>query len=65
MMNANNANDNFKRVYSLRVRIALREKGFEPLFEEENVYKPGFKCWLYLNTPEFNQVFSEIMEGGQ
>ena len=63
-MNTNDSNELFFKVYSLRVRIALRDKGFEPIFEEDNVYKPGLRCWAYLKTPEFDQTFSEIMKGG-
>ena len=64
MLNTNDSNELFFKVYSLRVRIALRDKGFEPIFEENTVYKPGLKCWAYQNTPEFEQAFSEIMRGG-
>lgn len=34
----------FKTIYSLRVRQLLREKGFEPLAEMDNYFKPEFKC---------------------
>lgn len=61
-MNTNETD--FFKVYSLRVRIALRKRGFEPLYEEDNVYKPGLKCWVYLNTSEFYEAFSEILGGG-
>lgn len=55
----------YKIIYSLRIRCLLQEKGFEPLVEMENIYKPHFKCWQYLNTPEFEKTLSEIMEGGR
>ena len=62
-MNANETNANsFFRVYSLRIRIALRDRGFEPLYEEDNIYKPGLKCWVYQNTSEFYKTFSEVMD---
>ena len=62
-MNANETNaNNFFRVYSLRIRIALRDRGFEPLYEEDNIYKPGLKCWVYQNTSEFYKTFSEVMD---
>jgi len=60
--NTNNTNKKYQIVYSLRVRIALRERGFEPIVEEDNYRKPGFKCWHYLNTPEFSRALTEIME---
>ena len=63
-MNANRQENDFLKVYSLRVRIALREKGFEPLFEEDNIYKHGLKCWTYQKTPDFIKTFDEIMRRG-
>jgi len=63
-MNAKNAKSKFKVIYSLKIRVALREKGFEPVFEMDNIYEPGFKCWQYLNTPEFSKTLDEIMEKG-
>ena len=60
-MNANETNaNNFFRVYSLRIRIALRDRGFEPLYEEDNIYKPGLKCWVYQNTSEFTKLFLKL-----
>ena len=53
-----------KTVFSLRVRLALRERGFEPLFEADNLSKPGYKCQKYEVTDEFMTAFSEIMKGG-
>jgi hypothetical protein len=66
-MNTNNTKQmpKYKIIYSLRVRQQLREKGFEPLLEIDNEYKPGFKCWRYLNTEEFAETLSEILRGGR
>ena len=55
----------YQIVYSLRIRLALRERGFEPLIEMDNIHKPHFKCWQYLNTPDFAEALSEIMKGGR
>ena len=57
--------DKYKTVYSLRVRIELQLMGFEPIMEMINPFKPRLKCWRYLDTPEFEKAFSEIMTGGQ
>ena len=54
----------FKTIYSLRVRQLLREKGFEPLAEMDNYFKPEFKCQQYANTEEFRLALSEILKGG-
>lgn len=53
-----------KTVYSLRIRCELRKRGFEPLVEIDNVYKPGFKCQIFEESEEFEEAFSEIMKGG-
>ena len=47
MNKSNNANtnakmSNFKRVYTLRIKQELRNLGFEPVLEADNVNKPGF-----------------------
>lgn len=54
---------NYKTIFSLRVMIALKECGVTPLFETDNRNKPGFKCWIYEDTPEFNASLSKIMGG--
>lgn len=65
-MNANKQNEsNIKMVYSLRVRIALRKEGFEPVWESDNPYKMGLRCWAYEETPAFAAAFSKILSGGR
>lgn len=53
----------YKTIFSLRVKMALRENGIEPILETDNRDKPGFKCWVYVVTPEFNATMSKIMGG--
>lgn len=53
----------YKTIYSLRVRMALRDKGIEPLAENESPYDSRFKCWLYSCTPEFWIAFNEVTGG--
>lgn len=55
----------YETIYSLRIRTALREKGFEPVAEMKNPYKEWLKCWRYVVTPEFEKTLYEIMTGGQ
>ncbi len=43
--------------------IALKEFGIMPLFETDNKNKPGFKCWVYEDTPEFNTSLGKIVGG--
>ena len=43
----------FKTIFSLRVRLELRKMGIEPVMESDNPYKPGLKCWMYAETPDF------------
>lgn len=50
----------FKTVFSLRIKKALKEKGFEPDWESDNLVKPGFKCWVYEATPEFMEAFDQV-----
>lgn len=50
-----------KTIYSLRIRLALRKQGFEPIMEFDNEYRPGLKCWVYEETPDFIDTFDNIM----
>lgn len=52
----------YKTIFSLRVRLALREAGFEPIMESPNPYKPGLKCWMYNETQEFLIALDRILE---
>lgn len=54
---------NYKTIFSLRVMMALKDDGVKPLFETDNRDKPGFKCWVYEITPEFNASMEKIMGG--
>ena len=54
---------NYKTIFSLRVMMALKDDGMKPLFETDNRDIPGFKCWVYEITPEFNASMKKIMGG--
>jgi len=58
-------NSNYKIIYSLRIRLELRKRGFEPLIELINPYKQYLKCWKFLDTEEFEIALSEIMREGK
>lgn len=53
--------NDMKTIYSLKVRLELRKRGFEPLMEFDNRYKVGLKCWVFEETPEFTMAFDEVM----
>lgn len=53
---------NYKTIFSLRIRLALRDVGFEPIMESDNPYKEGLKCWVYEETPDFQAAFDAIMK---
>ena len=55
----------YKTIFSLRIREKLRKRNIEPLFELDNLDKPGFKCWRYRVDEEFSSALDEIIEGGQ
>ena len=57
-----------KVIYSLKIHIALRMAGFEPVFEMPNPRKPQYTCWIYEDTPELEEVFDKCireMEAGR
>ena len=53
----------YKTIFSLRVRLALRERGIEPVMESRNPYKENLKCWMYEQSPEFVCALNEILGG--
>jgi hypothetical protein len=53
----------YKTIFSLRVRLALRNAGFEPIMESPNPYKTHLKCWVYEITDEFLSALNKILEG--
>lgn len=55
----------YKTIFSLRVMMALKNYGIEPLFETNNRDKPGFKCWVYIITPEFITTMEKIVGGNK
>ena len=52
--------DETKIVYTLNFRLALKKKGFEPVFEIPNPRKPEFMAWVYERTPAFDEAYEEI-----
>lgn len=55
----------YKTIFSLRVRLALRNAGFEPIMESPNPYKPGLKCWMYEESEGFTKSLNEILGGDE
>ena len=50
-----------KIIYSLRIYLGLKEKGFEPIATTSNPQKPNFVCWIYEKTADFEEALSELM----
>ena len=61
---ANNKEQNFKTIYSLKIKQELKKLGFEPILENDNPKKPTFKCWVYERTPEFMNAFISVTKEG-
>lgn len=55
----------YKTIYTLYIKQELKKLGFEPVLENDNINKPGFKCWIYEATPAFMSAFIKIAEGGK
>jgi len=52
---------NVKVIFSKRLRLELRQMGFEPFMEMPNTQHPGWICWYYDNTPEFQAALTELV----
>ena len=53
---------NYKTIFSLRIRLVLRDLGIEPIMESVNPYKQHLKCWMYEETPELLEALNTIMK---
>lgn len=60
-----NKKTNYKVIFTLRLKQALKELGFEPVLENDNIKKPGYKCWVYEATPAFLEAFIEVVGRGE
>ena len=54
-------NQKVKIVYSLRIHVALQQKGFVHITEMKNPQNPHLNCWVYAVTPDFTAVFEALM----
>lgn len=53
-----------KVIYSLRVYLALQERGFYPIATTINPQNPKLMCWIYEKDEEFIKALDEILGGG-
>lgn len=54
----------YKKIFTLKIMRKLKEMGFEPILETDNLRKPGFKCWVYEASPAFYEAFAEVVKKG-
>lgn len=50
-----------KIIYSKRIAIALRERGFQILETKVNRIKPQYDCYVFAATPELFAALEELM----
>lgn len=50
-----------KIIYSRRVANYLKEKGFQIIGIDYNIYKPEYICYIFEKTPEFMAAFDDIV----
>lgn len=60
MFQNQNQNQNFKKIYSRRLAIALRQKGFRIVGTEMNPKRPEFDVYLFIDTPQLREAMTEI-----
>ena len=54
-------NQKVKIVYSLRIHVALQQKGFVHITEMKNPQNPHLNCGVYAVTPDFTAAFEALM----
>ena len=52
-----------KIIYSLKLHIALQQRGLRPLLEMRNPSNQALNCWVYERTPQFEKIFEELIGG--
>ena len=52
---------NCKVIYSLQLHIALQQRGFQPEIEMKNPNNTKYNCWVYTNTPDFQNALDELL----
>lgn len=52
---------NCKIIYSLKLHIALQQRGFRPETEMKNPTNTKYNCWVYKITPEFQIALDELL----
>lgn len=54
-----------KIIYSLKVMIALVEKGHIPISTMTNPKYPQYNCWVFQVTDQFQSDLDQILGGRQ
>lgn len=54
-----------KVIYSMRVMLQLKERGFEPLATMPNPNRNQFNCWIFDRSEDFDKALDEILGGSQ
>ena len=52
-------NQNIKKIYSRKLAIALRQKGFRIIGTEINPKRPEFDVYLFIDTPQLREAMTE------
>lgn len=52
-----------KKIYSKKVALELRKRGFKIVGTEPNSNFPQFDVYLFESTPELENAFNGIMKG--
>ena len=52
-----------KIIYSMRIMLALRAAGFEPLTTMPNPQHPEFNCWVFEYTEDLQKELDKILGG--
>lgn len=51
---------NTKKIFSRKLAVELRRKGFQIVGTEPNTYKPQFDVYLFNDTAELKAAITEI-----
>lgn len=61
----NSKTNEYLIIYTMRLAMALIDKGYAPLSTMPNPNNPRLMCWVFQKTDKFLEDFNELVKGGK
>ena len=61
----NSKTNEYLIIYTMRLAMALIDKGYTPLSTMPNPNNPKLICWVFQKTDKFLEDFNKLVKGGK